>query len=78
MGWSGPVGLGNIGTFPICIRRNPGVSALPGKCLAGSFCPGTYGNDLPCVRIAIFNLSRTVLSFLSKSALFPPKIGFPS
>ncbi|CAM9290946.1 unnamed protein product, partial [Laminaria digitata] len=31
MGWSGPVGIGNIGKFPICIRPMPGGAALPGK-----------------------------------------------
>lgn len=31
MDWSGPVGIGNIGTFPICIRPMPGGAALPGK-----------------------------------------------
>ncbi|CAM9948165.1 unnamed protein product [Sphacelaria rigidula] len=30
MSWSGPVGIGNIGTFPICIRPKPGGAALPG------------------------------------------------
>lgn len=30
MDWSGPVGIGNIGTFPICIRPMPGGAALPG------------------------------------------------
>ncbi|CAN0096387.1 unnamed protein product, partial [Ectocarpus sp. 12 AP-2014] len=29
MDWSGPVGIGNIGTFPICIRPKPGGAALP-------------------------------------------------
>lgn len=33
MDWSGPVGLGNIGTFPICIRPKPGGAALPGESL---------------------------------------------
>lgn len=31
MDWSGPVGIGNIGTFPICIRPTPGGAALPGE-----------------------------------------------
>lgn len=31
MDWSGPVGIGNIGTFPICIRPMPGGAALPGE-----------------------------------------------
>lgn len=31
MDWSGPVGIGHIGTFPICIRPMPGGAALPGK-----------------------------------------------
>lgn len=31
MDWSGPVGIGNIGTFPICIRPKPGGAALPGE-----------------------------------------------
>lgn len=31
MDWSGPVGIGNIGTFPICIRPRPGGAALPGE-----------------------------------------------
>lgn len=31
MDWSGPVGIANIGTFPISIRPLPGGAALPGQ-----------------------------------------------
>lgn len=33
MNWSGPIGIANIGTFPICVRPRPGGAALPGKAL---------------------------------------------
>lgn len=51
MAWSGPVGIGNIGTFPICIRPRPGGAALPGVFKHARVCGVFHVGDASFLRV---------------------------